>query len=511
MPGIASLGLKEPFRKGVGFLPTLPRPLNTPSRPLRAVYTARPFNERNPMKITVCGAAGEVTGSCYLVETDRAKFLVDFGMFQGSQMASEQNEAPLPVATDLLDCVVLTHAHLDHAGRLPLLAKNGFGGRVHGTPPTLDVAEILLEDSAHIQSSSIRWINKRRRRRGQPLIEPLYTKEHVDQIFQTFSPIRYEEPTEIAPGVSLRYLEAGHIIGSASAELTVEEGGAKKVLLFSGDIGYWDRPILRDPAPPEHADIVFMESTYGGREHRSLDETVKEFNGILKEASDKRHKILMPVFAVGRTQQIFYHLAAAFRSGELQKFPVYLDSPLAQKATDLYMQHRCIYDEEMISLRQRQQFKKDLSTLHYSHTADESRALNDINGPALIMAGAGMCNGGRIVHHLKHNLESPRTAVVIVGYQARHTTGGALVHGAKKVRIFGQECEVNAKIHTLGGFSAHAGHSELLRWLGILEASRPRLVVMHGEPDSREALGSAAKERFGLEPEYPELGASFEV
>lgn len=463
------------------------------------------------MKITTCGAAGEVTGSSYLLETDRAKLLVDYGMFQGSDLASEQNRAPLPVEGSLLDCVVLTHAHLDHAGRVPLLAKNGFGGLVHGTLPTLDTAEILLEDSAHIQSHTLRYINKRRRRRGQELIEPLYTKEDVDAIFQTFSPVAYDEPTEVAPGVSLRYCEAGHIIGSASAELTVEEGGEKKVLLFSGDIGYWNRPILRDPAPPERADVVFVESTYGGREHRGLDETVAEFRAILSEAVAERHKILMPVFAVGRTQQIFYHLASAFRSGALPKFPVFLDSPLAMKATELYMRHRCIYDEEMADLRLRQQFKRDLSTLQYSQTPDDSRSLNDMSGPMLIMAGAGMCNGGRILHHLKHNLESPRTAVIIVGYQAPNTTGGRLVRGAETARILGQEVEVRAKIHTLGGFSAHAGHSSLMRWLGIMAPSKPRLVVMHGEPDSREALGKAAREEYGLTPEYPELGESLEI
>jgi len=463
------------------------------------------------MKVTVCGAAGEVTGSSYLLETSRTKLLVDFGLFQGSDLASERNHDPLPVPTTELDCVVLTHAHLDHAGRLPLLARNGFHGVVHGTPPTLDTAEILLEDAAHIQASTLRFINKRRRRRGQELIEPLYTKQDVDAIFQTFSPVPYDAPAEIAPGITLRYHEAGHIIGSASAELTVEDGGERKVLLFSGDIGYWNRPILKDPAPPDRADVVFMESTYGNREHRGLAETVTEFREILSEAVAKRHKILMPVFAVGRTQQIFYHLAAAFRDGAIPKFPVYLDSPLAQKATELYMKHRCIYDEEFADLRLRQQFKKDLSTLQYSQTPDDSRALNDLAGPILIMAGAGMCNGGRILHHLKHNLESPRTAVIIVGYQAPNTTGGRLVHGEETVRILGQEVEVRAKIHTLGGFSAHAGHSSLMRWLGILAGSKPRLVVMHGEPDSRKALGDAARKEYGLSPEYPELGETLAI
>ena len=463
------------------------------------------------MRITVCGAAGEVTGSCYLVETAAAKLLVDFGLFQGNEMAGEHNAEPLPVDAGLLDCVVLTHAHLDHAGRVPLLPRSGFGGRVHGTAATLELIELLLADSAHIQASHVSWINKRRKKRGEELKKPLYTQNDVDEVAKTFAPVAYDRPTEVAPGVTLRYLEAGHILGSTSVELTVEEDGKSKVVLFSGDIGSPDRPILRDPAPPTSADMVFLESTYGNRDHRSRTATIEEFEGILAEAVEKRHKILMPTFAVGRTQQIFYHLASAFRSGRLPKFPVYLDSPLGQKATTLYLRHPGIYDEEMSELRRHQQLRKDLSTLQYMQTPDDSRSLNDINGPALIMAGAGMCNGGRIVHHLKHNLSDPQTAVLIVGYQAHRTTGAALVRGEKQVRIFGKEIEVQAKIHTLGGFSAHAGRTELLDWLGTMADSRPRLVLTHGESDSRESLGAAAKDRFGLEPEIPGLHETLEL
>ena len=461
------------------------------------------------MKITVLGAAGEVTGSCYLVETDHAKFLVEFGLFQGNDLADEHNKEALPVPLSELDAVVLTHAHLDHSGRVPLLPKGDFKGSVYGTLPTLDTCEILFEDSAHIQAQTVSYVNKRRRRRGDAPIEPLYTREDVDEVFQAFVPIPYESPTEILPGVTVRFVEAGHIIGSSSVELTVQEGDRTTVVLVSGDLGSWGRPILRDPAPPKSADVVFVESTYGARDHRSLAETIEEFYGILEEAVERRRKILMPVFAVGRTQQVFYHLAAAFRSGRLPKFPVYLDSPLGQKATALYLRHHGIYDEEMSDLRQRQQIKRDLSTLQYTQTPDDSRALNDLDGPLLIMAGAGMCNGGRILHHFKHNLSNPATEVIIVGYQADRTIGRALVNGAKTLRILGQETEVRAKVHTLGGLSAHAGQSDLLRWLGVLADSKPRLFITHGEEPERAALAAAAKERFGLAATLPKRGEEF--
>ncbi|MCB9914905.1 MAG: MBL fold metallo-hydrolase [Planctomycetes bacterium] len=463
------------------------------------------------MRVTVCGAAGEVTGSCYLVETERAKLLVDCGLFQGNRDADEKNLAALPVDPSELDAIVLTHAHLDHSGRLPLVVKRGYAGAIHGTPPSLDVCEILLEDAAHIQAQTVGHINKRRRRNHEPLIEPLYRREDVDKVVGLFAPLPYDTPREVAPGVSARLVEAGHILGSSSVVLTVQEGGAERTVLFSGDIGPWDRPILRDPAPPSSADVVFMESTYGGRDHRSLHDTVEEFHGILEDAVRRRKKLLMPVFAVGRTQQVFYHLASAFRSGRVPKFPVYLDSPLGQKATALYMKHRCIYDEEMNELRQTQQLKQDLSSLQYTQTPDDSRALNDVDGPCLIMAGAGMCNGGRILHHLRHGLERPDVEVILVGFMARHTVGRTLAEHAHTVRIFGDDLRVRARIHTLGGFSAHAGQTDLLRWLGIVAPSQPRLVLTHGEEDERLALAKQAQDRFGLAAERPELGDVLEL
>ena len=455
------------------------------------------------MRITACGAADEVTGSSYLLETSRASVLVDFGLFQGNRHATKSNKEGLSIYGPRLDAVILTHAHLDHSGRLPLLPRLGFRGKVHGTPATLDLLALLLEDSAHIQEGDVRRRNRRRKRSGKKQIEPLYRHQDVERILERIHPIRYYTPQEVAPGVTVLLREAGHILGSATAELTVEEGETKKVIVFSGDIGPRDVPYLRDPDPPTHADLVFMESTYGGRDHRSLTATVEEFEEILIDAEKDGKKLLVPAFAVGRTQQLFFHIAQAIREGTIGRFPLYLDSPLGAKASALYRTHKYLFDEESQALTRARQFAKDLSALSICATPEQSMALNDVSGPCLIVAGAGMCNGGRILHHFKHSLFRPSTSVLIVGYQAHGTLGSRLIHGAKRVRIFGQDIAVRASIHTLGGFSAHAGHNQLVQWFGNMAASRPRVAVMHGESKSRRALGQALAREYGVKPEYP--------
>lgn len=463
------------------------------------------------MHIRLCGAAGEVTGSAYLVETSQAKVLVDFGMFQGGKTASEQNRQNDWLPAQQLDAVVLTHGHLDHVGRMPLLVKQGYRGSIYATLSTVEVSRLILLDSASLQESDANRRNQKRQRAGKPLEAPLYTEEDVESVMTLFKPIHYGERKDIAPGISIRMEDAGHILGSASVEMTIEDGGQKRVVVFSGDIGTKGAPLLRDPSTFTKADVVVMESTYGDRDHRPLEETVDEFREILQAAQRMKEKVLIPAFAIGRTQQILYHLAGMYRSGELSKLPVYIDSPMAVKATQIYGRHPAIMDDETKALQLHKQLEKDLSQVRYSVTREESMRINNEEEACIIIAGSGMCNGGRILHHFKHNLWRENVRVVIVGFQGHGTLGGALVHGARYVKIHGERVIVRARIHTLGGFSAHAGRTELLDWIGALAPAQPRVALTHGEPSPRKSLGEEIQRRYRLQVGYPLLGDHIEL
>jgi metallo-beta-lactamase family protein len=455
------------------------------------------------MKITLYGAAGDVTGSAYHVQTDQANILVDCGLYQGSKMADDQNRLSRGLSATRLDAVVLTHGHLDHVGRLPILAREGFGGPVITTEATVALAGLVLHDSAKVQAHDLVRENRKRERAGKEPLEPLYSPAHVEAILERFRPVAYDRPTEIAAGIRARFVEAGHMLGSASVVLTVEEAGRRRLVVFSGDIGQWGTPLLRDPAPPTEADLVLMESTYGDRDHRSLDDTVREFEEIIGRALLQKGKILVPTFAIGRTQQILYHLAVAFRRKTLPKFPVYLDSPMGVAASKIYLNHQELMDEDLKALQRVRPLREDLDTLKATTSPEESQALNNAPGPCLIMAGSGMCNGGRILHHLKYNLWRPEASVLIVGFQAAGTLGRRLVERAETVRIFGETIAVRAGVHTLGGFSAHAGQSDLLRWFGVMAGSKPRVVLCHGEDKARHALAHLLRQRYGVETTLP--------
>jgi metallo-beta-lactamase family protein len=457
------------------------------------------------MRISFCGAVGEVTGSGYLVETEKARILVDFGMFQGRGATEARNRDFGPVRASAVDAVVLTHAHLDHSGRLPLLASRGFSRRIHATPATVDLTRLILEDSARLQEADAARQSRRLLRAGRRPIEPLYGHREVEALHALFAPLPYDQCREIAEGVTVRLFDAGHILGSASVEVTVSEGGRNRILVFSGDVGFAGSPIVRDPTPPAHGDLVILESTYGDRDHRSRRETLEEFGQIVSTAVRERQRVLIPAFAIGRAQEILYYLAELSRAGHLGGMPIYLDSPMAIAATKLHAGYHDLFDEEAHALARRSPFFSDLDELRFTQSVDESKALNNGWDPAIIIAGSGMCDGGRIVHHLRHNLWRRNVAVLIVGFQTEGSLGRKLVEGASEVRIFGEKVAVRAAIHTLGGFSAHAGQTQLVEWARPISAARPRFVLTHGEPKPREALRAVLESRLGIECECPVL------
>lgn len=459
------------------------------------------------MEIEIMGAAGgEVTGSLYRVRNRRANILVDCGMFQGGVAGMDRNRELTGGDEARCDAVVLTHAHLDHTGRLPLWIKRGFRGPIFASQATLDLADIILQDSAKIQAQDAERTNRKRERAGQTPVLPLYGPEDVARVREQGRFLEWGVSTEVAEGMRVRLFEAGHLLGSASVELTVEEAGRRRVIVFSGDLGPPRLPIVRDFDPPPRADLVFLESTYGDRNHRPYEETVDELEGILREMVEARGKILVPTFAIGRAQQILYHLASFFRSGKLRPFPVYLDSPMAAEASRVYARHPELFDDEMRLLAPVPGGEPVAGRVRATVTADESRALNDLEGPMVILAGSGMCTAGRILHHFRQNLWKDSTRVVIVGYQSRGSLGRRLIEGEKLVMIHGEPVAVRAQIHTLGGFSAHAGQRDLLDWLSALEPSRPRVLLTHGEDRPRTALAQAIRERFDLDVSLPDHG-----
>ncbi len=449
------------------------------------------------MQLEFFGAAGEVTGSCHILRTDNHQILLDCGMIQGGKKNNLRNFDPFPFDPAAIDAVVLSHAHIDHSGRLPLLVKRGFSGPIYAQNASRDLTKILLSDSAFLQEMEAERINRKRRRKGKPLFSPLYRQSDAQETIHLLNGQRYREWFEPAPGIRARYLDAGHIMGSAVVEVEVETGEAKKRLVFSGDLGQYDTPILRDPVSPESADLVLMESTYGNRNHRDRNETIEEIGEIIAAARADHGNIMIPAFAVGRSQEILFQLGQHYEEWGIDRWQVFLDSPLAIEASDIYWNYPHLYDEEARELVKISQMPP-LPNLQLSRSREDSQALNRIESGAIFIAGSGMCTGGRIMHHLKHNLWRPQCHVIFVGFQAPGSLGRQIIDGRDYVKIHGQTVRVAAKVHTVGGLSAHADQGDLLRWYqGI--SNRPPVYLVHGEPEPGDDFAAHLKQHTGVE------------
>ncbi len=463
-------------------------------------------------KLTFLGAAEGVTGSCYLLETDHARVLLDCGLFQGRKEEEESNLKPLPFKASSIDAVVLSHAHLDHSGRLPLLVREGLDSPIFMTWPTADLIEVLLKDAASLQERDAEWENKKRRRSGKEEISPLYGLPDVEATLQCCQGMDYHQSLSVAENISVRFLDAGHILGSAIVEVSIHENGEEKKLVFSGDLGNSCAALLRDPETVEAADVLLLESTYGDRDHRSMAETLQEFEDVIEEASQNGGNILIPSFAVGRTQEIIFRLGELYQQGKLRHQAVYLDSPMAIAVTEIYHRYQDVFNREdraALGASKRRSLHNFLPVLRYSVHTEESMALNRIEKGAIIIAGSGMCNGGRIRHHLKHNLWRKQSHVIFVGYQAMGTPGRALVDGASYFRMWGEEIAVRAQMHTMGGFSAHASQSQLIDWLQGFSTKKPRVYLIHGEENAKLGLQAAAADK-GWQCEIPQLNDTIE-
>lgn len=460
------------------------------------------------MFIQVCGAAREVTGSCYLVQVGETRFLVDCGMYQGGGREWTDNFESFPFDPLSLDFVVLTHAHIDHTGRLPRLVKEGYARPVYATPPTCDLAEVMLLDSAYIQEMEAEWRTRKAKRAGRAPVAPLYTQEDARRTLPLLCPLDYFQRRPLAPGVRALFHDAGHILGSAFLDLELEENGLTVRVLFTGDIGQPNQPIIRDPTLIESTDYLVMESTYGDRLHLGKGKAEERLAQVLEQAKHSGGNVVIPAFAVGRTQELVYFLREIMDSRGFD-MPIYVDSPLASRATEIYRRHRGAFDDEAWVLVDQPGGIFDFPGLHYTETADDSRALNEQSGIVIISA-SGMADAGRIRHHLKHNLWRPECHVVIAGFQAQGTLGRRLLEGVETVRIFGEEIAVKAEIHDLTELSAHADQEQLLEWASHMRP--PRLTLLtHGEAQAAFTLAKLLKERLKFQAEVPSLGDTIEL
>lgn len=470
------------------------------------------------MNISFLGAAKTVTGSCYLVETKETKFLVDCGMFQGKANEVLLNTEPFSFNPGELDFMLLTHAHIDHSGRIPKLYTDGFKGTIYATKPTVQLCGIMLPDSGHIQEMENEWTNRKRQRAGKPPVKPLYTLDDATDCLRLFKGVAYDEVISVSDDVRVRFNDAGHILGSAIVEIWIRENNQETKIVFSGDLGNKGMPILRDPSIIGETDYLIVESTYGDRLHTLKKETdkIEKFINIISETISKGGNVVIPSFAVGRTQELIYDLNKHMdvfgdKVNEILNVPVYVDSPLATSATQIFRQNLDCFDEEAKEYIANGDNPLDFPSLKFTQSPEESRKLNEKAESMIIISASGMCDAGRVKHHLKHNLWRKESTILFVGYQAEGTLGRKIQDGAKKVRLFGEEIFVNARIETIDGFSGHADKSGLLSWIGSIGRKPKKIFVVHGEQGVAASFAQTITDQLGLQCIVPSRGESYVI
>ena len=468
------------------------------------------------MKIKFCGAASGVTGSCHLISTENHKILLDCGQFQGGKQMEALNEEPFPFEPSEIECVILSHAHIDHCGRLPLLVKRGFRGRIYCTDATADLLDVMLKDSGFIHEKEAEWQNRKNERAGRKPVEPLYTLKDSEETLKLVSPVMYDQLFELNDAMKIVFNDAGHILGSAITELWVTEGERITKVVFSGDLGVMDRPILRDPTIIKKADCVIMESTYGNRLHPENSTSISELLDIVLKTIRRGGTVVIPSFAVGRTQELIYEFNRFYERkpelrAELDKITVYIDSPMATTATEVFRKNAQVFDEETKAYILKGDNPLDFPNLRFTRSTAESQALNADSKLKVIISASGMCEAGRIRHHLKHNLWDPNSSVVFVGYQAEGTLGRLLVNGIRDVALFGEAIHVNAEIYNLEGFSGHADRNGLISWLKGFRRKPSQLFLVHGEEESKMELADTIRKETGMEPTVITQVSEFEI
>ncbi len=458
------------------------------------------------MRIHFHGAAGTTTGSMHLVEFGKSRVLLECGLYQGRRKQAFERNRNIPFDVSAIDAVVLSHAHIDHSGNLPTLVKRGYKGPIYATAATGDLCSIMLRDSAYIQQKDVEYVNRKRKKKGQRPFEPLYLHEDAEAALALFKPVKYDQPLDLVAGVKLTFRDAGHILGSAISVYDVSENGNSARLLFTGDMGRRSMPILRDPQVVNDVDYLITESTYGNRRHPPDEDVKKELLALCRKVLERRSRLIIPAFSVGRTQQVLYFLHELWAAGQLGEIPVYVDSPLSTKATAVYDRHPECYDREMMALLRRKEDPFTIERVTFTADVEESKKLNRVQGPAIIISASGMCEAGRILHHLKHAVESPDNIVLIVGYQAEHTTGRRLVRHEKRIRIFGEKYRLRAEVHSIQALSAHADRDEMLDYFREMGPKVKKAFVVHGEPDQSKPFAEALAELGAREAIVPAPG-----
>ncbi|MGE9874957.1 MBL fold metallo-hydrolase RNA specificity domain-containing protein [Hornefia butyriciproducens] len=465
------------------------------------------------MKIMFCGATTGVTGSCHLLKTENHNVLLDCGQFQGGKAQEALNADPFPFEPSEVECMILSHAHIDHCGRIPLLVKRGFRGKIYCTDATADLLEVMLLDSAHIHEMDAQWQSKRNLRAGKPPVDPLYTTEDAQEALKYVEPILYDQQIRLNDDMKIVFNDAGHILGSAITEIWVTEGERESKIVFSGDLGMKNRPILRDPVTIKKADCVIMETTYGNRNHAQNSMSVKQLIDIILKTTRRGGTVVIPSFAVGRTQELIYELNRFYEKSspdyrkELDKVDVIVDSPMATTATEVFRNNAQVFDEETKAYIMKGDNPLDFKNLRFTRSTEESRALNTDHTPKVIISASGMCEAGRIRHHLKHNLWDARNSVIFVGYQGEGTLGRSLIEGKKDITLFGEEVHVNAEIYNLEGFSGHADQNGLLEWISGFQQPPRQIFLVHGEEQSKKDFAKLIHDKLGYDP-IPVLGNS---